>query len=175
MKNLSKLFFSIIFLFGVNLFSLAQGGVIVYCDTDDPDYCNPGCTGGIDGITNNTGCDLEFVWTYSGASCRVNVGAGIAYAGVNNTNPGLVWNAPCVRFCDNPCECPTGFWLIDPSTAAPNQRLVNPWGLMTTWPSVGSVVTYTNLSSCASCPLGLFKVTFTVTGFQRASLVFDCM
>lgn len=175
-KSFLKLLFSFILFLGINQFSHAQGGVIFYCDPiNDPDYCNPACSGGIDGITNNTGCTLEFLWTYSGSSCKVNVGAGKSYTGTNNTNPVLPWTPPCVRFCDDPCECPTGIWLIDPSTSPPNQTFINPWGLMSTWPSVGSVVTYSNLSSCPSCPTGLFKVTMTVTGFHRASFLFECM
>lgn len=175
-KSILKLLLSLILLFGINHFSIAQGGVIFYCDPiNDPDYCNPACSGGIDGITNNTPCPLKFVWTYSGSSCKVNVGAGTAYSGINNTIPAIPWTPPCVRFCDDPCECPTGIWLIDPSTSPPNERLINPWGLMSTWPSVGSVVTYSNLSSCPACLTGLFKVTMTVTGYHRASFLFECM
>ncbi|MBX2984554.1 MAG: hypothetical protein LC109_11985 [Bacteroidia bacterium] len=89
-----------------------------------PEFCNPPCAA-ICNIINDTDCELNFIWGYQGSPCAdQEYPAGTV--GPNNAyfTPPLPWQAPCMKFCDDPCECPTMFRVIDPNTMQP----ADPWG-----------------------------------------------
>ncbi len=171
MKHLLlKTIFSMVFLFGISNFVNAQSRT---CDPIlDPDYCTPACTMIVDGIVNNTDCDLTFLWQYQGSSCAGFIGAGEVKAGAAGT-PAFPWVGQCRKFCDDPCECPIGFWFVNPSN--PSQKTVIAQTAAFNQ-APGSVTTYCNLQACnsGSC-VGPIKVVMTVTTTGRATFVFSCI
>lgn len=116
-------------------------------------------------LRNFTKCTLNFYWIYNAYSCSGNTGAATIAPGGSQTITG-----PCVSFCGEPCECPAGLWLEDPSTPG---TLMSPWGVFTTWS--GGPVTYWNLGSCTISPCtGPMKAVVTLTGANTGVIDFEC-
>ncbi len=165
-KQILKTILCLAVLFGVSKFSQAQSRT---CDPVlDPDYCTDQCMI-VDEITNNTNCNLDFLWLYQGSSCATSIGAGSVTGPGNVPTPAFPWGPACRKFCDDPCECPTGFWLVDPND--PTKQL-NPWNADWSSPS-GTVIEYC-LGPCSSCGTGTLKVTMTVVNPGRAKFKVEC-
>ena len=167
-KQVSKFIFFLLFVIGVSNLAQSQSSI---CDTSDIDYCTDTCMI-VDSIENNTDCDMTFIWLYQGYPCSGVIGAGTVSKNSSTGSPSFPWNASCRRFCDYPCECPTGFWLIDPND--PTKQL-NPWSA--DWAgSTGTVTSYC-LGPCSSCGVSgsILKVTMTITGTNRAVFKFECV
>ena len=111
-------------------------------------------------------CDtLKFVWFYQYPNCSGEYGAGYVTSG-SKVPPGN-WNAPCLQFCDDPCKCPIGFYMIDPT----NGNRLDPWGAFVTW-TPNTTVTYYDVASCGTCDI---KVTVTVPASgSPVSFHFEC-
>ncbi|MCO6495997.1 MAG: hypothetical protein J5I91_10025 [Bacteroidetes bacterium] len=118
---MKKVILTTISLFALLNIGFSQGQT---CLPTDPNYCNPPCSTCID-IINDTNCDLYFAWGYQGYPCSdPDVPAGIVLANNQASTPPMPWYAPCMKFCDYPCECPTMFRIFDSSS----NTFVAPWG-----------------------------------------------
>jgi len=153
---MKKLFFTLVMLLAFNQISNAQGQT---CLPTDPDYCTSPC-GIVCDIINETDCDLNFVWGYQGGPCSdPKVSGGIVTAGPTSSYvPPLPWHGPCMRFCDQPCECPTMFRVIDQTVSPPVPA--DPWGgaiFSCCWSG-----TYHNIFQFPDCDGKLVDVDVTV-------------
>lgn len=110
-------------LFAINQITYSQA-LGRTCLPTDPNYCSAPCAV-VCNIINDTDCPLDFMWGYQGPCGDPLVPAGSvgAFSSVGSPSP-LPWHGPCMSFCDGPCECPTLFRVIDPTTLNP----VAPWG-----------------------------------------------
>ena len=156
---MKKLFFTLVMLLALNQLSNAQGQT---CLPTDSDYCNQPCAVVCD-IENETDLTLYFAWGYQGGPCSqdiVNGSGGIVgpLDPVTQTNaytPPLPWVGPCMRFCDQPCECPTLFRLLDPVGGG----AIEPWdGVGFYMLNQNMIFTYnTGLTGTLTLPSGLIR------------------
>ncbi|MCO6495530.1 MAG: hypothetical protein J5I91_07630 [Bacteroidetes bacterium] len=100
------------------------------CSPTDPDFCNPPCSNTCVDIINNTDCELNFIWGFQGGACSdIDVPAGYVTPTPTTSVPALPWIAPCMRFCDQHCECPTMFRVLNNNPTSSNfNNPVDPWG-----------------------------------------------
>ena len=153
---MKQLIFTLFFFLAFNQISNAQGQT---CLPTDPDYCNPPCAVVCE-IDNQIGMRLDFSWGYQGGPCSDdNIYNGYVQANSNVGVPNLLpWVGPCMRFCDQSCECPTLFRLLDPNTKQP----IEPWDdQIFSWPN--QTITYTtSIIYCDSLGCNPVKVDVTM-------------
>lgn len=152
---MKKIIFTLFTLLAFNQVIKAQGQTCGPLDN----YCTPPCSAIVCEIENQTSCNLHFSWGYQGTGCsndNVYIGYVIAQTNIGQPNP-LPWIGPCMKFCDGPCQCPTLFRLLDPSTMQP----IEPWDdQLFNWPN--QTISYTTALQCCG-PNGCNAVKVDVT------------
>ncbi len=110
-------------------------------------------------VINHTSCPFALIWDYTKYPCSHSYPAGGVASGTFSSPGVTTFTAPCLSFCDGPCECPSAILIADPSNLT---GTTNPWGVFSSWP--GGSKNYSSFLTCSGCvtpsnPGGIIEAT----------------